>query len=134
VSNAGIRRFGRLDEITTQDFDRVFSVNIRGQLFAIQHAARHLPDGGRIVLTPAVSATRAIFYQALCATSKDAVNSMVLNLSPELGGRGITINAVAPGGAATDTAIGVPRRSTIRWCLLPGRPRSTGDGPVWSSL
>ncbi|WP_326809845.1 glucose 1-dehydrogenase [Streptomyces scopuliridis] len=104
VSNAGIEHFGRLDEITPEDFDRVFSVNTRGQLFAVQHAARHLPDGGRIVLTSSVSATRAIFYHTLYAASKGAVNSMVLNLSPELGARGITINAVAPGGTATDMA------------------------------
>ncbi|MGW3248271.1 SDR family NAD(P)-dependent oxidoreductase [Streptomyces sp. NPDC001070] len=104
VSNAGIEHFGRLEEITPEDFDRVFSVNTRGQLFAVQHAARQLPEGGRIVLTSSVSATRAVFYHTLYAASKGAVNSMVLNLSPELGARGITINAIAPGGTATDMA------------------------------
>src|SRR4029077_19424403 len=104
VSNAGIEHFGRLDEITPEDFDRVFSTNTRGQLFAVQHAARHLPEGGRIVLTSSVSATRAVFHHTLYAASKGAVNSMVLNLSPELGQRGITINAIAPGGTVTDMA------------------------------
>ncbi|MFD3590781.1 SDR family NAD(P)-dependent oxidoreductase [Streptomyces sp. NPDC058683] len=53
VSNAGIEHFGRLEEITPEDFDRVFSVNTRGQLFAVQYAARHLPDGGRrLLLSP----------------------------------------------------------------------------------
>ncbi|MEU3220229.1 hypothetical protein [Streptomyces sp. NPDC006971] len=32
------------------------------------------------------------------------------------------------------TASGVPWRSTIRWCLEPGRARSTGEGPTWSPL
>lgn len=104
VSNAGIEHFGRLDEITPEDFDRVFSINTRGQLFAVQHAARHLPEGGRIVLTSSVSATRAVFHHTLYAASKGAVNSMVLNLAAELGQRGITINAIAPGGTATDMA------------------------------
>ena len=104
VSNAGIEHFGRLDEITPDDFDRVFATNTRGQLFAVQHAARHLPDGGRIVLTSSVSATRAVFHHTLYAASKGAINSMVLNLAPELGQRGITINAIAPGGTATDMA------------------------------
>lgn len=104
VSNAGIEYFGKLEEITLQDFERVFSVNVAGQLFAVQAAARYLPSGGRIVLTSSVSAKIAVFYHTLYAASKAAVSAMVLNLAPELGERGITINAIAPGGTATDMA------------------------------
>ncbi|MFI8793725.1 SDR family NAD(P)-dependent oxidoreductase [Streptomyces sp. NPDC055105] len=104
VSNAGIEHFGPLESITPEDFDRVFSVNTRGQLFAVQQAARHLGAGGRIVLTSSVSATRSVFHHTLYAASKGAINSMVLNLAAELGQRGITINAIAPGGTVTDMA------------------------------
>lgn len=104
VSNAGSEYFGKLEEITLQDFERVFSVNVAGQLFAAQAAARYLPSGGRIVLTSSVSAKIAVFYHTLYAASKAAVSAMVLNLAPELGERGITINAIAPGGTATDMA------------------------------
>jgi 3-oxoacyl-[acyl-carrier protein] reductase len=48
VSNAGIEHFGKLEEITQQDFDRVFSTNVAGQLFVTQAAARYLTSGGRI--------------------------------------------------------------------------------------
>ncbi len=51
VSNAGIEHFGKLEEITLEDFNRVFSVNVAGQLFVTQAAAAYLPSGGRIVLT-----------------------------------------------------------------------------------
>ena len=51
VSNAGVEHFGKLEEITPQDFERVFSVNVAGQLFVTQAAARYLSSGGRIVLT-----------------------------------------------------------------------------------
>ncbi|MGW1658768.1 SDR family NAD(P)-dependent oxidoreductase [Streptomyces atratus] len=44
----------------------------------------------------------AVFHHALYASSKAAVESIALNLSPELGRRGITINAIAPGGTVTD--------------------------------
>jgi 3-oxoacyl-[acyl-carrier protein] reductase len=60
--------------------------------------------GGRIVLTSSVSASRAVFHHTLYAASKAAVEAMVLNLCAELGTRGITINAIAPGGTATDMA------------------------------
>ena len=43
VSNAGIEHFGKLEEITKEDFDRVFSTNVAGQLFVTQAAARYLP-------------------------------------------------------------------------------------------
>jgi len=104
VSNAGIEYFGKLEEITPQDFERVFSINVAGQLFATQAASRYLQSGGRIVLTSSVSARIAVFYHTLYAASKAAVSAMVLNLAPELGERGITINAIAPGGTATDMA------------------------------
>ncbi len=104
VSNAGVEHFGTLEEITPQDFERVFSINVAGQLFAAQAASRYLQSGGRIVLTSSVSARIAVFHHTLYAASKAAVSAMVLNLAPELGERGITINAIAPGGTATDMA------------------------------
>jgi 3-oxoacyl-[acyl-carrier protein] reductase len=45
VSNAGIEHFGKLEEITLEDFNRVFSVNVAGQLFVTQAAAAYLPFG-----------------------------------------------------------------------------------------
>jgi NAD(P)-dependent dehydrogenase (short-subunit alcohol dehydrogenase family) len=104
ASCAGVEHFDALQDITPSDFDRVFAINTRGQLFAAQHAAAHMRAGGRIVLTSSVSASRAVFHHTLYAASKAAVESMVLNLSAELGQRGITINAIAPGGTATDMA------------------------------
>ncbi|MEU8715957.1 SDR family oxidoreductase [Streptomyces sp. NPDC048663] len=104
ASCAGVEHFDALERITPADFDRIFAVNTRGQLFAVQHAATHLGEGGRIVLTSSVSASKAFFGHALYAASKAAVESMVLNLSAELGRRGIAVNAIAPGGTATDMA------------------------------
>ncbi|MER6464495.1 SDR family oxidoreductase [Streptomyces sp. NPDC001228] len=104
ASCAGVEHFDALERITPADFDRIFAVNTRGQLFAVQHAAAHLGEGGRIVLTSSVSASKAFFGHTLYAASKAAVESMVLNLSAELGRRGIAVNAIAPGGTATDMA------------------------------
>ncbi|WP_405894281.1 SDR family oxidoreductase [Streptomyces sp. NBC_01527] len=102
VSNAGIEYFGKLDDVTPADFDRVYAINARAQFFAVQSAARHMGEGGRIVLTSSESAHKAVFHHAVYASSKAAVECIALNLSPELGRRGITINAIAPGGTVTD--------------------------------
>ena len=102
VSNAGIDHFGKLEDVTEQDFERVFSLNFAGQLFVTQAAVPHMAPGSRIVLTSSISARHSVFHHTLYAASKAAVSAMVLNLAPELGLRGININAVAPGGTETD--------------------------------
>ena len=63
-----------------------------------------MTDGGRILLTSSISARIGVYQHTLYAASKAAVSAMVLNLAPELAERGIAINAIAPGGTATDMA------------------------------
>ena len=104
ASNAGVEHFGALESITLSDFDRVFQINVAGQLFATQAAVAAMSRGGRILLTSSVSAHIAVHHHTLYAASKAAVSAMVLNLAPELAERGIAINAIAPGGTATDMA------------------------------
>jgi 3-oxoacyl-[acyl-carrier protein] reductase len=104
ASNAGVEHFGALGSITEADFDRVFHINTAGQLFVTQAAAAAMISGGRILLTSSISARIAIYQHTLYAASKAAVSAMVLNLAPELAERGIAINAIAPGGTATDMA------------------------------
>jgi NAD(P)-dependent dehydrogenase (short-subunit alcohol dehydrogenase family) len=112
ASNAGIEHFGALESITLDDFDRVFHVNVAGQLFVAQAAAAAMTSGGRILLTSSVSARIGVYHHTLYAASKAAVSAMVLNLAPELSARGIAINAIAPGGTATDMAAEVAERYT----------------------
>jgi NAD(P)-dependent dehydrogenase (short-subunit alcohol dehydrogenase family) len=104
ASNAGVEYFGALESITQAAFDRVFQINVAGQLFASQAAVAAMSRGGRILLTSSVSARIAVHRHTLYAASKAAVSAMVLNLAPELAERGIAINAIAPGGTATDMA------------------------------
>ena len=104
ASNAGVEHFGALEMITPTDFDRVFHINVAGQLFVTQAAVAAMGSGGRILLTSSVSARIAVYQHTLYAASKAAVSAMVLNLAPELAERGIGINAIAPGGTATDMA------------------------------
>ena len=116
ASNAGIEHFGALETITAADFDRVFHVNVAGQLFATQAAAAEMTTGGRILLMSSVSARIAVYHHTLYAASKAAVSAMVLNLAPELAERGIAINAIAPGGTVTDMAAENPRNTPRPHC------------------
>ncbi|MFD9698164.1 SDR family NAD(P)-dependent oxidoreductase [Lentzea sp. NPDC059081] len=104
ASCAGINHFGGLQELTPEMANQLFGVNTQGQLFAAQQAARHMTAGGRIILTSSNASRRSIFQHTLYAASKAAVEAMVRCLSIELGQRGITINAVAPGATKTDMA------------------------------
>ncbi|MBS9534261.1 SDR family oxidoreductase [Mycobacterium sp. M1] len=112
ANSAGIEHFGPLASLTPRDFDRVFHTNVAGQLFVTQAAVTAMGRGGRIVLMSSVSARIAVYQHTLYAASKAAVSAMVLNLAPELAERGIAINAIAPGGTATDMAAEVGARYT----------------------
>jgi 3-oxoacyl-[acyl-carrier protein] reductase len=104
VSNAGVEYFGPLAGITEQDVHRVFDTNVAGQLWAVQAAVPLMTGGGRIVLMSSVSSGIAVYEHSVYAASKAAVLALARNLAPELAARNIAINAIAPGGTATDMA------------------------------
>nr|3IS3_A Chain A, 17beta-hydroxysteroid dehydrogenase [Curvularia lunata]3QWF_A Chain A, 17beta-hydroxysteroid dehydrogenase [Curvularia lunata]3QWF_B Chain B, 17beta-hydroxysteroid dehydrogenase [Curvularia lunata]3QWF_C Chain C, 17beta-hydroxysteroid dehydrogenase [Curvularia lunata]3QWF_D Chain D, 17beta-hydroxysteroid dehydrogenase [Curvularia lunata]3QWF_E Chain E, 17beta-hydroxysteroid dehydrogenase [Curvularia lunata]3QWF_F Chain F, 17beta-hydroxysteroid dehydrogenase [Curvularia lunata]3QW len=103
VSNSGVVSFGHLKDVTEEEFDRVFSLNTRGQFFVAREAYRHLTEGGRIVLTSSnTSKDFSVPKHSLYSGSKGAVDSFVRIFSKDCGDKKITVNAVAPGGTVTD--------------------------------
>lgn len=86
-----------------EEFDRVFSLNTRGQFFVAREAYRHMNEGGRIVLMSSNTAKDfSVSKHSLYSASKGAIDSFVKVLSKDTGDKKITINAVAPGGTVTD--------------------------------
>ncbi|KAJ9142409.1 Versicolorin reductase [Pleurostoma richardsiae] len=103
VSNSGVVSFGHLGEVTEEEFDRVFSLNTRGQFFVAREAYRHLREGGRIVLMSSNTAKDfSVPRHSLYSGSKGAIDSFVRVFSKDAGDKKITVNAVAPGGTVTD--------------------------------
>lgn len=102
VSNAGIEHFGPFEEVTEQDFDRTFSVNTRGQFFAMQKAVKQMKNGGRVICTSSISASKGFVNHSVYGGSKGAVEAFARNLAVDLGPRGITVNAIAPGATKTE--------------------------------
>lgn len=106
VNNAGVLDGGTLASTTPDQFDRMFNVNVRSLFFLTQSLAPKLRDGGRIVnLSSVVSRTDFPGIAAYAAT-KGAVDVLTRAFANELGPRGITVNAVAPGATDTEMAKG----------------------------
>lgn len=76
VSNSGVESFGHISEITPEEFNRVFTVNTRGQLLVAQQAYKHLTEGGRLVMLSSISASaQGVKDHSLYSGSKGAVEA-----------------------------------------------------------
>ncbi|MEV4567531.1 SDR family oxidoreductase [Nonomuraea sp. NPDC049419] len=101
VNNAAAQPAGPLGVTTRAEFDHLFAVNVRAPYFIVQRALPLLRDGGRIVTISSVATRMANPAQTSFAMTKGAIETMSLTLANELGARGITVNAVAPGATRT---------------------------------
>jgi len=103
VNNAGVLAIGPLEDFSMADFDRTLAVNVRSVFVAIQEAARHMGEGGRIITIGSTNAERMPFAGGgVYAMSKAAIVGLTRGLARDLGPRGITINNVQPGPVDTD--------------------------------
>lgn len=109
VNNAGIGFNKPFAETTEDDFDRIFSVQVRGPYFLTQRLLPFIADGGRILFISS-GLTRFVGpgYSAYAST-KGAVEVLSRYLAVELAARAIRVNTVAPGVIETDFAGGVTR-------------------------
>ena len=102
VNNAGILRQAPLAQVTDEDYQRQIAINLTGPFNGMREGARRVRDGGRIInLSTSIIGNFQPTY-AVYAATKAAVEAMTHTLAKELGARGVTVNAVAPGPVATD--------------------------------
>ena len=102
VANAGISKAAAIEETSTEDFDRLFAVNVRAPFFLVQQLLPILGEGSSIVLLSSLAARAAVGRLYAYAMTKGAIDTMVKHLAAALGPRGIRVNAVAPGVVDTD--------------------------------
>ncbi|MBH0097366.1 SDR family oxidoreductase [Psychrobacter sp. NZS113] len=102
VNSAGMMINKPIAETTDEDFDRIFSINVKGTFNTLREAATKLNDGGRIVnLSSTTTRMMLPTYGTYCAT-KGAVEQLTRVFSKEVGARNITVNAVSPGPTDTE--------------------------------
>lgn len=110
VNNAGITRDNLIMKMSEEDFDAVVSTNLKGAFNCIKHVSRQMlkQKGGRIINISSVSGVIGNAGQANYCASKAGVIGLTKSVARELGSRGITANAVAPGFIKTEMTEGLP--------------------------
>lgn len=102
VNNAGTVTYKKIEDFTEDEFDSIFSTNVKGLFFACQLAAKKMAAGGNIInISSSVTKVMMPTYGAYAAT-KAAVDQITKVLAKELGHKYISVNAVSPGPVDTE--------------------------------
>ena len=110
VNNAGITADAQLLKMTEEQFDGVIAVNLKGVFNCAKAVAPYMVEAGCgcIINTTSVVANNGNFGQTNYAASKAGVIAMTKTWAKELGKKGVTVNAVAPGYTLTEMVKKVP--------------------------
>ena len=131
VNNAGITRDNLAMMLKEEDFDAVIETNLKGAFLCMKAAARPMMKArwGRIINLSSVVALRGNPGQINYCASKAGVIGMTKSLAKELGGRGVTVNAIAPGYIATDMTAAPPEaaREAMLSTIRAGRAGTPGE-------
>ena len=102
--NAGMMLLGDLPSLTEEEFDQIFSLNVKGPLFTAQAFLPILSNNSSIIITTSNSTRVRVDALHIYRASKAAAAQLVLSLAGELIGRGIRVNAISPGPVTTNIA------------------------------
>jgi 3-oxoacyl-[acyl-carrier protein] reductase len=99
VANAGVSHDGKIERLSTQDWDRMVATNLNGVFYSTQAAARHMvAQGAGCVITVSSSmASRVAIGAAGYSATKAAVETFTRVAAIELGRKGVRVNCLAPG-------------------------------------
>ena len=137
IGNAGIWPVPDVPvaEMADGRWHRTVAVNLDSIFFTTRSALQRMKDDGRVVLVSSTAGQRGEAFHSDYAATKGAIISLVKGLCVEVGRRGITVNAVAPGWIDTDMsrdALDGPGRAAIDHAIPLGRVATAEDvaGPI----
>jgi NAD(P)-dependent dehydrogenase (short-subunit alcohol dehydrogenase family) len=96
-ANAGVAELAPVGEITEEQFDRMFDINVKGLLFTVQKALPLIPDGGSIILNASIVGSKGNAASSVYSATKAAVRSFARTWTVDLKERKIRVNALSPG-------------------------------------
>lgn len=110
VNNAGITKDGLLMKMSEEDYDAVVDINMKGTFNCIKHISRQMlkQKGGRIINLSSVVGVYGNAGQVNYSASKAGIIGITKSVAKELGSRGITVNAIAPGFIVTEMTDAMP--------------------------
>lgn len=104
INNAGITKDGLLMKMSEADYDDVLDINLKGTFNCIKHVSRQMlkQKSGRIINMSSVVGITGNMGQINYSASKAGIIGITKSAAKELGSRGITVNAIAPGYIDTE--------------------------------
>lgn len=103
-ANAGFGELVPLGQITAEQYDRAFDVNVKGVLLTVQAALPLMGEGGSIILTGSTTGSMGTPAFSVYSASKAAVRNFARSWAQDLRGTGIRVNVLSPGPTLTELA------------------------------
>jgi NAD(P)-dependent dehydrogenase (short-subunit alcohol dehydrogenase family) len=126
-ANAGLGASEPLGAITEASFDRVFGVNVKGTIFAVQKGLPLMRDGGSIILTGSTTGSMGTPAYSIYSASKAAIRNLARSWALDLKGTGIRVNVLSPGPTATPGLLNALARTGKKDAMIAGL---TGQIPL----
>lgn len=102
IANAGMNVLKPYSGVSLDDYEQHFGANTRGVFFGVQKMLTAMQDGGNVLLTGSLAASKVLDNHALYAGTKAAVTAFAKNLAVELKDRRIRVNVISPGPVDTE--------------------------------
>lgn len=113
VNNAGIAQVNALADVTPEEVDKIFKINVQGALWGIQAAAKKFiarGQKGKIISASSIAGHEGYAMLGIYSATKFAVRALTQAAAKEYASKGITVNAYCPGVVGTDMWVEIDKR------------------------